>query len=170
MKILPIVLGVLLLVAGRRLYWLFVGAVGFLIGMRIAERFFPQEGSWQYLLIVVLAGLAGALLAMVIQRIAVLLAGALAGGYVLSSLLRGHGVHTLYMPWILFAIGAIIGAFLVALIFDWALIVPSSLLGAQLVVEGLAPREISVPLLLGLFAVGVVIQGFGMRGRVAEPD
>src|SRR5439155_24821137 len=77
MKILPIVLGVLLLVAGRRLYWLFVGAVGFLIGMRIAERFFPQEGSWQYLLIVVLAGLAGVLLAMVIQRIAVLLAGAL---------------------------------------------------------------------------------------------
>jgi hypothetical protein len=36
-----ILVGVLLLVLGRRLYWLFVAAVGFLYGLELAPRSCP---------------------------------------------------------------------------------------------------------------------------------
>ena len=51
-SIFDLILGAILLVAGRRLFWLLVGAIGFVIGVMLATRFF--HGSE---LTMVLAGL-----------------------------------------------------------------------------------------------------------------
>src|SRR5512135_977366 len=127
LSILDLVLGVILLVAGRRLFWLLVGAIGFVIGVMLATRFF--HGSE---LTVVLAGLVlgiiFALLAIFLESIAIGIAGFLGGGYVLLSIATMLGLDTNgIMPWIVFAVGGVIGVILVALLFNWALITISSL-------------------------------------------
>ena len=61
--------------------------------------------------------------------------------------------------WILVIIGGIIGAVLVAVLFDWALVLMSSLIGANLVVQAIDPEGwFATMIFVGLFLVGVMIQ------------
>ena len=66
-----IVLGLIVLALGRKLFWLFIGAVGFITGLYIAKHSFYGEPSWVMLLIGLVVGIAGALLAIYLQRIAI---------------------------------------------------------------------------------------------------
>ena len=52
-----------LLIAGRKLFWLFVGVIGFIIGAQIATRFF--HGSE---LITIIAGLVLVLISFLIKK------------------------------------------------------------------------------------------------------
>ena len=79
--VLWIVVGGLLLVAGRKLFWLFVGVVGFAIAFVLATRYLRIEPEWLSFIIALAAGVAGALLAVVLKQLAIALAGFLAGGY-----------------------------------------------------------------------------------------
>ena len=76
--ILDIILGGALLLVGRKLFWLFVGAIGFVIGIQVATRFF--HGSE---LITIVAGLVlgiiFAILAIFLESIATAIAGFLGG-------------------------------------------------------------------------------------------
>jgi H+/Cl- antiporter ClcA len=61
--------------------------------------------------------------------------------------------------WIIVLIGGVIGAVLVAVLFDWALILMSSLIGANLVVQAIDPAGwFATMIFVGLFVVGVIIQ------------
>src|SRR5512142_2345265 len=84
-SILDLVLGAILLVAGRRLFWLLVGAIGFVIGVMLATRFFHGSELTMVLAGLVL-GLIFALLAIFLESIAIGIAGFLGGGYVLLSM------------------------------------------------------------------------------------
>src|SRR5688500_12103206 len=55
--------GILLIIFGRRLFWLFVGLLGFFAGFTFASRFFSNQQEWVTLLIAVGCGLIGILLA-----------------------------------------------------------------------------------------------------------
>jgi ABC-type xylose transport system permease subunit len=55
-NIIIIIAGILLLIMGRKLYWLSVGAIGFLLGYYIATRFFSIGESWINLLIAIISG------------------------------------------------------------------------------------------------------------------
>jgi len=46
MDIILIILGTVLLALGRRLFWLFVGAVGFVAGLNLATHFFSDQPTW----------------------------------------------------------------------------------------------------------------------------
>ena len=163
-SIFDLVLGILLLVAGRRLFWLLVGAIGFALGVMLATQYF--HGSE---LTVVLAGLVlgliFALLAVFLESVAIGIAGFLGGGYVLLSIagmlgLDRGGITT----WIIFAVGGVIGVILVALLFSWALITISSLVGASMVVGAFGMTAATAGLVfLGLVIAGVLIQGTAMR-------
>ena len=65
--ILRLLAGIVLLLAGRRLYWLFVAAIGFLAGLELAPRFLPQQPDLVIVIIAAVLGVAGALLAIVAQ-------------------------------------------------------------------------------------------------------
>jgi hypothetical protein len=61
--------------------------------------------------------------------------------------------------WLPFVIGGIIGAILVSVLFDWALIVLSSLAGAAIITQALAlSGAVGIGVILALTAVGVIIQ------------
>ena len=57
-----IVLGLVLLVVGRNLFWLFVSIVGFLFGMGFAGMIFPDQPQWIQVLFALGTGFLGALI------------------------------------------------------------------------------------------------------------
>jgi len=161
-------LGVVVLTTGRKLFWLFVGAVGFVVGIAVAQRFFGDQSELVLLGIALVMGILGTLLAVFLQRLAVGLAGFVAGGYALMVLIKAldlrFGTDGLW-----FLVGGFIGAVLVVALFDWALIILSSLGGAGMVV-GAAIDAFdlsnlwSLFLLVILFIIGITVQlGFKRR-------
>ena len=152
-----LLIGGALLLLGRRLFWLFLMGVGFAAGSVFALELVSGQEGWMPLAIALGAGLVGALLALMAQKLAVGVAGFLAGGY-LAYVLAGTRIAEL-PPWAVFVIGGILGAILLALLFNWALIALSSLVGAALVSQALpiAPPWQTV-LFVALGCVGLAVQ------------
>ena len=57
MSIINVLAGIAVLVFGRKLFWLFVGCMGFLAGIDIATRFFSGQPDWMVLVIAIAAGI-----------------------------------------------------------------------------------------------------------------
>jgi hypothetical protein len=164
---LDVILGSGLLLAGRRLFWLLLGAIGFAIGVETARRFL--HGTDLLTLVAAIGlGILFALLAVFIESIAIGLAGFLGGGYALVTLAGILGLQGRVADITAFVIGGIIGVALVVLLFDWALISISSLAGAAMVVGGLGLGPgIRGPAYLALLILGVLVQGFTLRRQAA---
>jgi hypothetical protein len=160
MAAIRLLVGLILLILGRKVFWLFVGAIGFVYGLNLATQIFQNLPDWALLLIALLAGLIGAGLAILLQRVAVWVAGFLAGGFFLLSVLNVVSAETSqWVFWLVFLVGGILGAVLVALVFDWALIILSSLMGATLIVQAFELNQVIATLLfVGLVVIGIVIQ------------
>jgi hypothetical protein len=144
---------------GRRLYWLFLGGVGFILGFEAAKRILDGQSHGIILIIAVLAGVIGALFAVFLQKFAIAAGGFLAGGYLLVLLLRQLDINLIHYHWLVFIAGGIIGALLMKILFGWTLIVVSSAVGALLILPSLhaGPRLTNLLFLL-LLALGIVIQ------------
>ncbi len=159
MDIVRILAGIVLLTLGRKLFWLFVGVAGFVFGFVLATQFLSGQPDWVVLVIALVAGLVGVLFALFLQRLAVGVAGFIAGGYILINLLNALGWQTGQLVWLPFVIGGIIGAVLVLILFDWALIILSSLTGATLIVQTLHFGSLIMALaFIVLLVVGIMIQ------------
>lgn len=157
MNILIIALGLIVLVVGRRLFWLSVAIVGFLVGMEFTNVLLANQPVWLLLAGGLAAGLLGALLAIFAQRLAFSLAGFLAGAYlclIVALALGAGGVSLLFA-----AVGGVIGAIAAAVLLDWAIIVLSSLVGAGAIVAQLAVgRMIGAIVFIALVIVGISVQ------------
>jgi hypothetical protein len=75
--------------------------------------------------------------------------------------------------WLIFLVAGIVGAILTFILFDWAIIIGTSLLGAGSVTAGLAPLLSFSPngfaaliIFLILLALGIIVQARRMRGAV----
>jgi hypothetical protein len=171
---LSIAVGAALLLVGRRLYWFFVAGAGFVIGATLAARLLPAEVVWVQLLAAVLVGLIGLVLALFLQRVAIAIAGFIAGGYVLATLINAFAGIGSGLYWGLFVVGGVVGAILVSVLFGWALIILSSLMGAGLIAEVVPlAQPWNLVLYLGLAALGILVQAGltrrrGVRGRVGD--
>ncbi len=161
-----VLFGAILLFFGRRLFWLFVAVVGFLFGLQFGADIMVGAEQWIVLLVAVVIGLVGAVLAVLLQRIAIIVAGAVAGGLFLMHLAAAGGLNE-SLEIIAFIVGAIIAGILAAVLFEWALIVLSAITGATLIagVFTLAPALIFL-IALVLCILGIVFQA---RMRV-RPD
>src|SRR5688500_2902220 len=163
LSIISIILGGALLIAGRKLFWLFVGAAGFVTGMQLATQFW-QGPELLAIIIGLVVGVIFALLAIFLQRLAIGIAGFLAGGYILTVLAGMIGLNQGAFSWIVYIIGGIIGVLLVLFLFDWAIITLSSLAGASLVTQALLlPSGIGGIIFIVLVIIGVVIQASMMQ-------
>jgi hypothetical protein len=152
--------GILLLFLGRKLFWLFVAIVGFLVGMTFAPELLPNQPDSVILVISLITGLLGALLAAMLQKLAVALAGFAAGGYIVYYLLEFIAVNLGDYQWMAILAGGILGALLAGSMFDWALILLTSASGATLISQGLnLSMPISAFVLAALFIFGIFAQG-----------
>lgn len=159
MSILRVLIGFILVLMGRKLYWLFVAVVGFIVGFVLAEILFPQGSTWLLILLGLAVGSICALLAVFVNRLAIALVGFFGGGFLAIQLLAALGINGENFHWVPFLIGGIIGTILAALLFDWALIIFSSLVGAFLIssIWEITPTWANILTLL-IFLIGVVIQ------------
>jgi hypothetical protein len=163
--LLGLVAGALLLIAGRRLFWLFVGLVGFFVGLRFAPIVLSGQPEWMQWLVAALFGLAGMFLAIVLQRAAVAIAGFLVGGFFVADLFGIDFSQPELAELLIFVVSGIVVAVLALWLFEGALIVLSSLMGAGLIVDALdVSPEISNLALLGLTVLGIAIQA-GITAR-----
>ena len=166
MILLKVLAGIALLVTGRRLFWLFVGLIGFVAGIHAATRFFPGQPEWMILAIALTAGVMGALIAFFLQWLAIGLAGFSAGAYIVASLVNTSGWGTKGIGWLLILIGGILGILLIVILFDWALIILSSLAGAALITETVhIDRGTTALLFVALSIAGVVVQSRLMKAK-----
>src|SRR5262249_17916531 len=86
-----IVVGVALLLFGRRLYWVFVAGIGFLTGLEFAPEVLPGQPNWVILVAALVAALVGALLAVMAQAFVIGAIGFVAGGGVALPFIRSLG-------------------------------------------------------------------------------
>lgn len=166
MEILRIAVGVCLLIFGRKLFWLLVGAIGFLAALGLASEVLHSQPQPVAIIAALVIGLLGALLAVFLQKVAVVAAGLVAGGYSALLLMNWFGSDTAHFPWIPVIIGAIIGALLMAMLFEWALILLSSVTGAYLIAQVVdGGFDASLALFAVLSIAGIAIQARSRKGR-----
>src|SRR5438270_14089634 len=75
-----VLVGALVLFLGRKLFWLFVAAVGFAIGIEIAPHLLHEPSPLLAISVALVLGFLGALFALFLQKIAIGVVGFLVGG------------------------------------------------------------------------------------------
>ena len=158
-----LVVGLLLLVLGRRLYWLFVAGIGFVTGLQLGPRLLPDQSELMIVVVALLFALVGALVAVVATKVALGIIGFVAGGGVAILLLGNLGMDGGTLALIIYIVAGIAGAVLLLVLFDWALIVLSSLAGSSLLVMSLTemlalPSTVGGILIIVLAVIGIAIQ------------
>ena len=163
-----IITGVVALLLGRQLFWLFIAVIGFTTGLTLAQSALIHQPQWIIWAVGLAVGIVGLLLALFIQKLAIVLGGFATGAYVAMRLafLWGNELHPAAA-----LLAGVAGAVLLYVFFDWALIALSSAAGAGLILEGIPGLPISD---LGLFWIltilGVIVQILLMRKRTARGE
>jgi len=159
MLLVTVFIGFAMLTMGRQFFWIVVSGLGFILGINYASQFI--QGSVPTILLVSLGiGAVGALLAFLLQRAAASLAGFLAGWYLTTILIQNLKVNLGEFSWAVALMGGIIGVILIALLFDWSLILLSTTAGAALIVDSMrfAPK-VNNSIFIILIVLGFLIQG-----------
>lgn len=160
MPVIDVLLGLGLLIFGRKLFWFFTGAVGFMAGTAVAVNLFTGMPVWQVGVAGLIVGAVTAVTAVYAQKFAIGLVGFLSGGIFLLRLMVMLEITAVsHIGWLIFIIGGIIGTLCLYWIFDWALLTLSSLAGASLI-SGAFPfkRFNEAALFIILFILGIAIQ------------
>jgi hypothetical protein len=164
MAILNVLIGVGLLFFGRKAYWLFVAAAGFLAGLALTNSLL-EGPEWLGLIVGLGIGLLAAFIAIAVQRFAFGLAGFLVGGYFALQALPFLNLEGGWATVLAFIVGGVIGIILVGIFLGWALISLSSLAGAALIVDGLSLEAgLGTVVFIILVVVGVVFQARESQG------
>jgi len=169
MTTVTLVLGIGMLILGRKPFWFFVGAVGFVAGMHFAPMLVGGLSEHTLLIIGAVCGLAGVFLAIFVQKVAVGAAGFFAGGYLAMNAAEMYFHLAGQIPWIAFAVGGVLGALLLSRMFEWALIVLSSVVGAVLVSQGLHVHDTLI-ITIALSIIGILIQARLYKGKSKQKN
>ena len=164
--IISLLLGIALLLFGRRLFWLFVAALGFAVGLQLALYLSHNPPLWLSLLLSLGLGLLGAIVALLLQKLAIGIAGFLVGGRIALVVAAAFLANHAHYSALTFVIGGVLGALLLLLLFDWALIIFSSIEGARLIAEAVhLPTGGTTVLVVVLAIFGIIVQSMMFRRR-----
>lgn len=163
------VAGLGLLFFGQRLFWVFVAAVGFFAGVEFAATLFRGWPEWQIFLAALGTAVIGAALAVALQRLAVILAGAFVGGLLAMRIAPDLGLHTDAALLVTFVAGALLVAVLMAVLFDPAVILVSAVAGAVILVDALEVDSVlAAPLGIALAVIGGWLQARRLRRSTGQ--
>jgi hypothetical protein len=156
-----ILLGLVSLLLGKRLFWLFAGIVGFVLGWWLAGLLLP-DGLIR-LLVGVVVGLILSALSRFLGKWAIRIVAAIAGFVILPMLLGNLGMLGGLSELLWAVVGAILGFVFALFLADWTLIFLSAILGAVLILNGtqvFLPLSDAVRMIAGfiLITVGVIVQ------------
>lgn len=170
--LIQIALGAVLLLAGRRLFWLLAAAAGFVLGLFVAQQLLAGQSQTVMLLVALAMAALFAVLALFGLRFIIDLVGFVAGGIGLNWLFTAFSFTpaepSTLLTVVIFIAGGIAGAFLLSRLFELGLVVLSSLIGAGLALAGLG-EMVTLPATLGaiplivLTVIGIAVQLGPMR-------
>jgi len=165
MLALQIAVAAALLMLGRRLYWLFVAGVGFAVTMRLATEHLETPEEWVPLALAVVAGLAGALFVIFLQKLAITIAGFTSAAFFAHTVAENIGLVGSLQNVVVLLVGVLGGIFSRTL-FDWALIFLSSLTGAVFLVDAFDLE----PMLALVVMMIVAIAGISIQANMLHRD
>lgn len=157
---LNLLVGVALLILGRRLFWLFVAGLGFVVALQLAAHFLPDGAtSAPAIVVALIIGVIGALAARLVQRLAVRLAGFLSGVVLALTAIQWLNADMGAWIWAAALAAGLIGMLVAAWAFGWALVVLSSAVGAGLIAVNLdLPSSLALGVFTAALVAGIVIQ------------
>jgi len=169
------VYGGLMLILGRDMDWLFSLGLGLLVGLKLTDLLTPDAPLWMFITLVAIIGLLSVLPYLVYPEASFIVTGFLFGGYLLSEYGSGllqafFGVGLTGPDWLIFFVGAVLGAVALALTKEWGIMFSTAMTGAFLVADlftSLSPLA-SALVASGLFLAGSIIQAIIMRMEKAS--
>ena len=164
--------GAVLLLFGRKLFWLFCAALGFLIGTTLAPMIAPGASETVILAAGVAMGLLGAFLGSTVRSIGTSIAGFAGGALAIQQVMTYLNLNagSAGVPnWVVLLVGGVIGILVLSAVFDWAVIILAALTGAGFVIQGLTAMKIMPNSwaqlgFVALLLIGVVWQLSSKRG------
>jgi len=159
--VINLILGIGLLLSGRKLFWLFIAAAGFFAGVEMTARFWHGP-EWISIIVGVAVGVIFALLALGLKSIAISIAGFFLGGSTILWLASGFGIER--GIFVLYMIGGVLGVIFISAFFDWALITLSSLAGASIIAQTLDINRPAASLVfILLLLLGIAVQSNALK-------
>lgn len=154
-----------MLFLGRDLDWLFAVGLGALVGLKATTLLAPDAPMWMSIALVVLVTLVSVLPYLVYQESKFIVTGFLFGGYALSEygnipLIAFFNTSLRGSTWLIFFVGAVLGALALGLTKEWGMMFATALVGAFLIVD-LFPQFTPITTFLvagGLFILGGLVQ------------
>ncbi|MER3522716.1 MAG: hypothetical protein C4326_01270 [Ignavibacteria bacterium] len=164
----PLIAGIILLFIGRKVFWLFVGGVVFLLVMDLAPRFVHHRESMIFY-VALGAGLLAAAAGYFFQKVALRVVGLVAGGFFAFSASEQF-MRSIALPWwVPVLVGALLGWMILSFLVEWALIVLSSLTGGFLSAGALHLESHSLLIVtIVLAAIGIIVQARNKRGNTKD--
>ena len=157
--IIGILVGLLLLFAGRRFFWLAAGLIAFLFGWHLFGNLIGW--TWVGILVGLAAGVIFGWLAVKFVKIAAYFIAFFAGAVGLPILFSFFGLS---WSWLFTAlVGGVIGLLLVIFAFDWGLILITAWAGASSVSNGVIGWLNPGNLVAGLIFVALFLLGAGYQ-------
>lgn len=164
--------GLALLLFGRKLFWLVVAVSGGFVAFVLVTRWLHLDPGWPSLVVSIVAGLGGAIVAVALQRLAVGFVGFVAA-VGLTFLVLDQGFAGLTYPepvWVavlIALVAGVIGAVLAGYLFEVALVVLSAGVGALFLVRAVPQEWVSDGGALLLWAV-LALVGVGMQSGMRK--
>lgn len=150
------VAGVVILLLGRELSFLFSAAMSVFIGVRLTPLLPASWPAWADLAFLAAIGILGAALTLIDKRSGYYICGFLIGGFVFNEI---YAPNVLAIPLLPFFVGSVLGAVAVGLLGEWGMIVVACLIGTYLI-YGVLPLSGTAKTLAsaGIFIVGALAQ------------
>ncbi len=170
------VFGGLMLFLGRDMEWLFSLGLGLLVGLKLTVLLAADSPLWMFIALVLTVGFVSVLPYLVYPDSRYAVTGFLFGGYLLSEygsdlLMAFFGVGLSGSTWMIFIVGAVLGAVILGLAREWGIMLATALAGAFLVSDIFSNLSPVARYLLagGLFLTGAIVQAIILRiERAAE--
>jgi hypothetical protein len=147
-----------MLFLGRQVYWLFVGIAGFIAGVALAADLL-QEEPFVAMTAAAVTGVGGAVMAMLMQRVALDGAGFVTSGYSLLTFLHTFGLDVGELTWVVFLVGGILGVLLILTSLENALVFLSVVTATSLIITSIQlPPVLEKVAYIGLILLGLAVQ------------
>jgi hypothetical protein len=160
-----ILAGVVLLFFGRKMIWFVLGCIGFVAGFSAVGSFLKEAPYWLPIVVGAAGGVLLVVLVKTLKNLAFGLGGFILGAYVAYNLLQMLNFHPGALEYGIYILGGLIFAGLLLSLFDKALILVSSILGAMLIVQNISVEIVGKEALFFiLMAFGVIVQ-IALAGR-----
>ena len=171
MSIMTVGIGFMMLVAGRPIYAVFIGGIGFLLGNFLAREFNFAPAGWGGLAFPIIAAILGVLLTFALKRWIARLACFLAGGFLAFDLPVIFGAEERLESWIVFAVVGVICVVLSIVWFDYTLIILSTLIAVTMILQSVRFGLVDIGTMFFILVIfGLIAQYLILQYGRPSPD